>query len=269
VNNLPGSYQSGAAAGFVDDRLAEGRVSFALDELQAETGLSQIAARHQLLRLGERVVRVSPRQPYFLIVAPEHRSLGAPPVDRWLDDYMAWLVHPYYLALQSAAAAWGASPQAIQETQVITDIPRREIVLGRLRIRFFMKTAAALTPTGQCPGAFAPLHVSTPEATVFDLVRYAHNLGGIGRMAETIVPLLPKLKAGALQRMLVAENETATAQRLGFMLAALGAPALAAVVHEWLPATRQKILLALQADDDRSAPFSGTWGVIDNTRCFS
>ena len=47
-----------------------------MTDIVAETELSVIAARFQLLRLGPKVVRVSPRQPFFLIVGPEHRSLG-------------------------------------------------------------------------------------------------------------------------------------------------------------------------------------------------
>ena len=258
----------GAAGAFVESTQATGRVSFALDELIAATGLSPIAARHQLLRLGERVVRVTPRQPYYLIVAPEHRAMGAPPVDHWLDDYMQWLGCSYYLALQSAAAVHGSSPQALQETQVMTQQPRRDIVVGRLRLRFFMKSALQNAVTQALPAASAPLTVSTTETTVFDLLRYAHNLGGIERMVETISPLLPTLKPRALSRVLAAENEIATAQRLGYVLARLGANTLSNAVDTWLPHPRPKILLALHVEGDRQNQADPIWGVIDNTRCF-
>jgi hypothetical protein len=89
---------SGAAARFIDARLAVGRVAFPLADLVKETGLSITAARNQLLRLGNRVVRPAQKHQFFLIVGPEHRSLGAPPVTWWLDDYFKWLGHPYYLA---------------------------------------------------------------------------------------------------------------------------------------------------------------------------
>lgn len=258
----------GAAGAFVENTQATGRVSFALDELIGATGLSPIAARHQLLRLGERVVRVTPRQPYYLIVAPEHRATGAPPVDHWLDDYMRWLGCSYYLALQSAAAAHGSSPQALQETQVMIQQPRRDIVVGRLRIRFFMKSALRNALTQALPATSAPLTVSTPETTVFDLLRYAHNLGGVDRMVETLSPLLPALKPRALSRVLAAENEIATAQRLGYILARLSAETLATAVDAWLPRPRQKILLAQHKEGNRQNPADPRWGVIDNTRSF-
>ena len=117
----------GAAAGFIDARVAAGRVAFPMADLIRETGLSATAAKFQLLRLGGQVVRVTRQHGFFLIVTPEHRLQGAPPVGWWLEDYFRWLGRPYYLALQSAAAIHGSAPQAIQETQVMTDRPRREV----------------------------------------------------------------------------------------------------------------------------------------------
>ena len=77
--NIKKNRQIGAAAAFVDARLAAGHVAFPLANLVKETGLSVTAAKNQLRRLGSRVVRVSRLQQFFLIVSPEHRSMGAPP----------------------------------------------------------------------------------------------------------------------------------------------------------------------------------------------
>jgi hypothetical protein len=44
--------QNGAAAAFIDARLAAGRVSFPLADLVKETGLSVTAAKNQLRRLA-------------------------------------------------------------------------------------------------------------------------------------------------------------------------------------------------------------------------
>src|SRR5436190_8003753 len=151
----------GAADSFLDRRLAAGRVAFPLPDLVKESGLSMMAARHQLLRLKTRVTRVSPRQPFYLIVGPEHRAMGAPPVAWWLHDYFAWLQQPYYLALQSAANSFGSNPQALQATQVITKTPRRVIEVGRIRVQFFVKRTMEQTPTEFLTNAFAPLQVST------------------------------------------------------------------------------------------------------------
>jgi hypothetical protein len=231
----------GAAEAFVDERLALGRVAFSLVELMKESGLSAIASKNQLLRLRGKVVRISPRQLFFLIVGPEHRGMGAPPAIWWLQDYFNWLGRPYYLALQSAASSFGSNPQALQVTQVMTDRPCRAIRAGRVQVRFFVKRRIERTPTRQLAQAPAPLCISTPEATAFDLIRYANRIGGIERAAETIAPLLPVMRVRELKRMLDAENEPAVAQRLGFVFEASGANKLADAVHNWLPAKLARV----------------------------
>lgn len=254
----------GSAKQFIEDQLAMGIVSFSMDALTKATGLSEIAAKNQLLRLGELVVRVTPRQPYFLIVTPQHRMMGAPPVDLWLDDYFIWLGRPYYVALQSAAAIHGSSPQAIQETQVITDQPTRNIVFSRIRIHFFSKINISNSLTQQVSNAVAPLKVSTPETTALDLVRYAGSLGGIERAAETIQPMLSFMRVSELRKTLAAENELASAQRLGYLLQHAGAIKLAKSVADFLPKTKKNVPLALGIKAERDMPVDSTFNVIIN-----
>jgi hypothetical protein len=260
----PKSRRFGAAATFVDQRLALGHVAFPLADLVKATGLSVTAARNQLLRLENRVTRVSPRHQFFLIVSPEHWTMGAPPVAWWLHDYFHWLGEPYYLALQSAASAHGSNPQALQVTQVMTRIPRRKIVIGRIRIQFFVKRTVEQTPTQPLVNAFAPLQISTPEATTFDLIRYAVRIGGIGRAAETIARLLPLMRPTELRRVLKIEDEAATAQRLGFVLEQLKATDLAKVVQDWLPSNLTFVPLVPGLRGD--APEIKQWRILNNTK---
>ena len=251
-----------AAAAFIDQRLALGRVAFPLGELLQATGLSVTAARNQLLRLENRVTRVSPRQQFFLIVSPEHLTLGAPPVTWWLHDYFRWLGVPYYLALLSAASSLGSNPQALQVTQVMTTIPRRIVEVGRLRVQFFAKRTLERTPTQPLANAYAPLQVSTPEATAFDLIQYAPRIGGLGRAAETMAPLLPLMRPAELRRVLKIEDAPATAQRLGFVLAHLRANDLASVVETWLPAGVKYVPLVPGGRVD--APEIKRWRILNN-----
>jgi hypothetical protein len=255
----------GAAETFIDARLALGRVAFSLADLVKESGLSAIAAKRQLSRLVGKVVRVSPRQPFFLIVGPEHRNMGAPPAIWWLQDYFNWLGRPYYLALQSTASSFGSNPQALQVTQVMTDRPCRAMKVGRIQVRFFVKRGIERTPTQQLTQASAPLCISTPEATAFDLIRYATSIGGIERAAETIVPLLPVMRARELKRVLEAENESAIAQRLGFVIEARGAKKLAQVIYDWLPDKLVTVPLSPLKGERKNIPVVERWQVLNNS----
>lgn len=247
--------------------MALGHVAFSLEDLAADTGLSAIAAKLQLLRLGSKVVRVSPRQSFFLIVAPEHRRLGAPPPGGWLQDYFDWLGRPYYLALQSAASLYGSNPQAIQATQIMTDRPIRPVHVGRTQLRFFVKRHIERTPTLQPEGAMAPLRVSTPEATAYDLVRHAGSIGGIERAAETLRPFASRLRLRELRRVLAAEGEVSVAQRLGFVLEAIGKKDLAEAVHGWLPPRLVPIKLSpASGGKEDELPLVRRWQVFNNSR---
>lgn len=257
---------NGAAARFINGRLAAGRVAFDLSDLVNETGLSLIAGKNQLLRLGDQVTRVTRMQQFFLIVPPEHRALGAPPPTWWLNDYFEWLKHPYYLGLQSAADIYQSAQQALQVTQVVTDTPRREIQTGRIRVRFFVKRGVGRTPTQPLANAFAPLRVSTPSATAFDLIRYAARLGGIARAVETLVPLIPLMRVPDLNAVLKAEAELATAQRLGYILEIAGKPELADAVHAWLPDHLDLVPLASSKPAGTSGRVIERWRILNNSK---
>ncbi len=255
----------GAVLAFADARLAAGHVAFSMSQLVEGTALTRSAAKSQLRRLSHKIVRISKAHPFFVIVSPEHGLRGSPPVDSWLDDYFQWLDHPYYLALQSAASAYGSNPQSIQVIQVMTDKPRRPVTVGQLHIVFFVKRSIQDTPTQQLANAFAPTRVSTPAATAFDLIRYAARIGGIGRTVETLRPLLPLIDQTALRGVLEAEDETATAQRLGYILEKTGKPKLAAVVEHWLPAKRPTIPLATMSANHPAGPVASPWRIVDNS----
>ncbi|MFC1462363.1 type IV toxin-antitoxin system AbiEi family antitoxin [Verrucomicrobiota bacterium] len=259
----------GAAAAFVEDRLAEGRVAFAMTELVAETGLSVVAANNQLKRLGARIRRITRPQSFFLIVDPIHRAMGAPPLEWWLDAYFRWLAHPYYLALLSAAESHGTAPQAVQVHQVMTDTPRREITVGRIRVRFFVKRGVERIAVQQPVGAYAPLRVSTPEVTALDLLSYAPRIGGVGRARETIASLVPLMRIGQLRQALDAERSMTTAQRLGYILELSGADRLAGAVHDWLPSEVRWCSLRPGPTNEAKLQRSERWHVLVDEKDFA
>ncbi len=146
----------------------------------------------------------------------------------------------------------------------MTDAPRREIQVGRIRVRFFVKRALNRTPTQSLGKAFAPLRVSTPAATTFDLIRYAARLGGIERAVETLAPLIWLVRVTDLKAVLKTEGEVATAQRLGYVLETVGKTELADVVQRWLPSRLELIPLSSKAPRSSAGRVVQRWRVLHN-----
>jgi hypothetical protein len=66
--------------------------------------------------------------------------------------------------------------------------------------------------------------------------------------------------------MLAAENELASAQRLGHIFTWAGADNLAKAVADWLPLYKKNVPMALGVKVDRDMPVDKTYGVILNAR---
>jgi hypothetical protein len=111
--------------------------------------------------------------------------------------------------------------------------------------------------------------VSTPAATVFDLIRYAGRIGGIGRAVETLRPMLPRITQAEMRTMLEAEHETATAQRLGYVIEQTGHARLATAIDRWLPESRRLIPLETTSPHRLEARVANRWHVWDNSGEFS
>jgi len=257
----------GAVSRLLDTALGSGVRLIALDELARDAGLTPLAVRRQLARLGARAVRVPGRPAAALILSPEDAANGAPPAAAWLDAYFRVRNEPYYVGLLSAAALHGYSAQAVQVTQVLVTRSARAIVLGRVGLHFFVKKDVAATPRIELPGLLAPLAVSTPEATALDLIAFQSRLGGIERVTEVIAGLLPRMTISGLKSALRAEPALAVRQRLGYVLEVLGRERLAATVRASLTGRLTPVRLKPEGRSGappRSPDLKEPWAVYDN-----
>jgi hypothetical protein len=118
--------------------------------------------------------------------------------------------------------------------------------IGRLRVQFFVKKRVAATPVSNVT-AYAPVRISTPQATALDLLRYAHRIGGVGRAMQAIKGMLPQMRKKGLRQALAAETELSTIQRCGVVLEALGQSAFSQMMQERLPAKLSPVFLAHHA----------------------
>ncbi len=254
----------GAVSRLLDQYEAHGRVLVASSDLVEQGQLSLLAVRRQLVRLGARVARLPGMPQAFLLVAPEHRERGGPPVLWWLDAYMRLRQQPYYVGLLSAAELHGSSQQAVQVVQVVTTKVTRPLLLGRLRVEFHVKKELELTPTAQPPGMHSPIVVSTPEATAVDLIEYSRSIGGLARAADVITGMARVLTVEGLRQALARDPRHLAHQRLGYILQTMGLKeSLATEVSRHLPKVRRPVLL------QPNLPYAAEggiepWLVIDN-----
>jgi len=199
---------------------ASGRYTFTKDVAQREGPPVERKAAWRAQRDGR---LIQPRNGFFVIIPAEYRAVGAPPPAWFIDDLMRFEQLRYYVGLLSAASIYGASPQAVQEFQVIVPLSQRPIVAGRLRIRFLMRadidgaaTRDHQTPTGK-------MKVSSVEQTALDLVRYSDAAGGWDNLAAVLVELAPQLDSKDLLQIAKKQRQAGPLQRLGYLLQLVGA----------------------------------------------
>lgn len=207
--------QTNALGNWLDALQSSGRYTFTREVAQREGPQVERTATWRAQRAGR---LIQPVRGFFVIVPAEYRSVGAPPPAWFIDDLMRFEKLPYYVGLLSAASLDGASPQAVQEFQVVVPVSKSPIVAGRLRIRFVMRAdiGAAATRDHQTPTGV--MKVSTVEQTALDLVRYPNPAGGWDNLAAVLADLAPQLDPKALLRLAKKQKQVGPLQRLGYLL---------------------------------------------------
>lgn len=226
---------SSPAGRFVEELLGQGRFTFTREEAERRLRRSRAAAYMALHRLVKAGWLVMPRSGFYVIVDPQHRSVGTLPPEWFIQDLMKHMGRPYYVGLLSAAQFHGAAHHRPQEFQVV--IPERTvrpIRAGNVQIRFYGKGAFdrsqiqdAKTPTGL-------MKVATPETTAWDLVRYFKAAGGLENVVTVLSELAEKLDAKRLRDAVKRHGEVIVAQRLGYLLDRVGRRTLTKSLADWI-----------------------------------
>jgi len=210
------------ARAYVEGLLARGRNTFSRAEAASALRVSPVALYNALRRLRKRGWLAMPRRGFYLIVDPQHRAMGALPPTSWINDLMKHHGARYYVGLLSAAAMHGASHQSPQEFQVVADTILRPLTVGRARITFFYRHRMDQAVTGEAKTPSGPIPVSTPEMTLYDLVRYRKGAGSLDHVAAVAVELAERLDAGKLAAVARKCGEYPVIQRLGYILDRIG-----------------------------------------------
>jgi predicted transcriptional regulator of viral defense system len=247
---------------WVDSLQARGRYTFRRAEANDESGLSAEAVKKALQRLVGRG-RVAKVKDYFFVIVPlEYRTAGAPPPSWFLHDLMEAMQLPYYVGLLSAAALHGAVHQQPQEFQVVTDRSVRPLVAGRARIRFFTSKDVVGTAVQSIKTSTGSMRVSTPEATVMDLVRFARAAGSLDNVAAVLSELCPQIDPRHLLRVVRQRDDVPNAQRLGYLLDRLRAKTLAKPIHDWVVRRGPRAVPLRPGRTSRGAVEDQRWHVL-------
>jgi len=206
-----------------DYLLAAGKYTFTLDEAQKLLGADEPGAVYAgLSRLRRRHEVFSPTHGLYVAVPPEYRNRGVVPGEWFINPMMSHLDRPYYVGLLTAAAMHGASHQAPQVFQVITDrsdlVRRRDI--GVIRLRFYSSKSVSVDPTTRINVPSGYVVVSTKETTAVDLVGKPRASGGLSNVA-TILRELGELKGSDLARVAQLRGR-AVVRRVGWLVEHFG-----------------------------------------------
>jgi len=219
---------------WVDRLQAKGQYTFRRNDALSGVNMTAEAIGKALLRLTKKG-RVAKVKNYFYVIVPiEYASAGSPPPAWFIHDMMGAMGKPYYVGLLSAAALHGASHQQPQEFQVMTNGYLRPLRVGRVRIRFFTKRSCEATPTASITTPTGNMHVSTPEATAIDLIRYAKSLGYFGSVATILHEMATMLDKRKLLEAAKTEGSVMANQRLGYILEQIGAGRVTGPLADWL-----------------------------------
>ena len=155
----------------------------------------------QRMRKAGRII--DPARGFYTIIPEEISLTDRMPADRFVDDLMNFHCSPYYVGLLTAAAYYGSSHQSPQVFQVMTDPHRKAINVRGGRVKFFSKKDIQDTPIRQRNTPTGTMNISTPEATLFDLIKNSRLIGGMDHVANVISEIMEHIKVSGLKEAAV------------------------------------------------------------------
>jgi AbiEi antitoxin C-terminal domain len=207
---------------YIEGLLASGRLSFQRDEAIQALGVSPEAFLAASGRAQEAGLLLHPRRGFYVIVPPQARVFGSPPVAAVIDPLMKAEGARYYVGLLKAAELHGAAHQAVMEFQIVSDKRLPEIVLGRSVIRpFFRKEWPDERSIEVRSTESGEYRISNPALTALDLVRYPNAAGSLDAVATIVAELADEIRPQDLA-IAAASVERPVAQRLGYILDSVG-----------------------------------------------
>lgn len=245
---------------------AQGKFWFTSAMAQRDLHLNPTATRAAMKRLQQHNLVVSPARGFYLVVPPEYQAYGCLPAKLFIHELMKFLEAPYYVGLLSAAEFYGASHQKPQVFQVVALQSRRDIQVGRISIEFIKRKDLSRWPKKAFSTDTGTILVSTPEATLVDLLCFAHHAIGIDNIATIIMELKDQIDPMRLREMTRLLPQAAWMQRLGFLFDFLGMEALSNIMLESLSDRTVNWVRLTPSEGTKGYPHNQKWKIIMNTQ---
>lgn len=202
---------------YITELAASGRHHFTIAEARLSLGGSLVAVRAALRRLSKAQLIASPYRGFYVVVPPEYRSLGCLPPDQFVHQLMGHLGEVYHVALLSAAEVFGATHFRPQHFQVMVARNRPTISCGQVSVRFVARGDLRAVSVVEVNTPRGRVRVSSPEATLLELVGYADQCGGLENVVATMVDLVERADAKRLRHE-ASLCPIVWSQRLGYLL---------------------------------------------------
>lgn len=249
---------------FLEQKLRLGSITFTKAEAIDSLGCSELAFMRASQRLQNKGQLLRPVSGFYMIIEIEYRNEGGPPPIHFIAKLMKYLELPYYVGLLTAAKYHGATHQAVFETQVFTTKPLPPIKYGKNRIKFITNKFTAKIPKQPLQTPHGEILISTPEATLVDLVRYKQKAVGLSHVATVIQEMKEKVNPKLLPPLAEIHNDTPLFQRVGFMFESFGKNPLTPL-HQWL-SRRDVHIVKLEPSKGLSHKKNVKWSINVNTQ---
>jgi predicted transcriptional regulator of viral defense system len=249
---------------FLVELQKKGRYAFTIDDLRNYFDLSEEALLQGLFRFKVKKQVAQIRKGFYAIITPEYAKQGMLPYHLFIDDLMKSLNKPYYVALLSASALYGAAHQQPMEYYVIAQTPApRSINSKKLKISFLSKNNWEQDDIIQKTTDAGYINVSSPELTALDLLAYAEK-NGLNRVTTVLHELAQTIKIAQLSRTLKKYSNTPVIQRLGYIMdKVLDEKKIAEVLLKNLK-DRNVSPVLLSTQKSKNGLLDETWKVIIN-----
>lgn len=250
---------------YLDDLQSQGQYWFLRSDIITYFSLSSSAFKMAMHRLKKKMKVARVRREFYIIIPPEHRAVSSLPASWFIDVLMLHLKQVYYVGLLTAASLHGAAHQQSMAFQVVTNKAMRAITIGQVYIEFITKQEILPQFYAQTKTTTGEMNVSTPEITVFDLIRYMKTAGHINNVATILCELAESLNSEVLAELVKSGHvESTTAQRLGYLLEQLSLSTDTEPMHEALKKKNVMRRLLVVGSPDQVIEYNQRWHILVN-----